>query len=167
MHVFHELFDVVTHVNFRQKPKIRISRTMYPGVLASIPRCAPWSQHPGNRSLSPFSFTVRKNYASKVWSNCPTRAPYRDLMNHTSRHPREHTPVCTIIPACTRLRSEPSTHHRSQVPCVWSLVKITHGVTPTLQHTRPHRPARPDGWPVASVCACPGQDPMPVLFISQ
>jgi len=43
---------------------------------------------------------------------------------------------------------------------VWS--KITHGVTPMLQHTRPHRPARPDGGPVASVCACPGQDPMPV-----
>ena len=46
---------------------------------------------------------------------------------------------------------------------VWS--KITHGVTPMLRHTRPHRPARPDGRPVASIPTRPGQDPMPVHFI--
>ena len=71
--------------------QIEISRTTYPGVLASIPQCAQSFQDAGNRSPTCNLFFLRRYHVFEV---------------------------------CT---------------------KITHGVTPMLQHTRPLRPARPDG----------------------
>ena len=92
---------------------IEISRTTYPGVLATIPQCAQSFQDAGGRSPSHAPFMVHENHVFEVWS------------------------------------------------------KITHDVTPPYSTPGPIGRPGPIHTPVASVSTCPGQDPMPVRFISQ
>ena len=47
--------------------QVEISRTTYPGVLASIPQCAQSSQHALRRSPSRNLFLLRKYHVFEVW----------------------------------------------------------------------------------------------------